>query len=258
MTTTFARGVPIETAASAPGRPDVDGDVRRVWDVLADGGVSIFPTSAGYAFWSGSASGAQRIVDALGDSLRLPLGVLMGPAHEDAQLLDDVQRDIVDCITKDLGLPLSVIAPFRSEHPLVRELTADSDLRRLTTADGCVATVIDGAGTFKYGGGVIVREMERRSVASGHPIVGGSVTVPGGSWNRAVKDIDADVLDCADIVLDYGLTTDYHFGSGATQINFATMEVVRAGFYYAYIAQVLRQHFGWEFPGGLEKDPAFV
>jgi len=45
-----------------PGRPDIEGDTRRLINVLVDGGVAIIPANLGYALVASTPDANRRII----------------------------------------------------------------------------------------------------------------------------------------------------------------------------------------------------
>jgi len=65
-----------------------------------------------------------------------------------------------------------------------------------------------------------------------------------------VEDINKEILDIADVVIDYGLLKWWIHGRSSTLIDFSgpTLEVVRIGACYDTIKDLLNRHWGIELP----------
>ncbi len=220
-------------------RPDIPADARRAFDALKAGGIAIFPVDVGYTIAGGSAPSLQRIFQAKG---RAPtkLNAMVGDLriHDELHQLPGRERAMVRCLTEDYDLPLGVIAPYRADHPLIARL--DPAALVGSTRDGTVAMLVN-AGPFH-------RELCRLSLEELHPVFGSSANLTNTGTRFRVDDIPADLLDLADVVVDYGLRKYHRYQRSATLIDFRTMAVVRVGSCYELIADVLRRHFGVELP----------
>lgn len=225
---------------TAPGRPDVDEDRRRLWDVLSNGGIAIFPTNLGYGIGTASEEGNDRIIETKRRGGHKRQGMLMGAvAEREIHILDGYKREIVDCVTQDYDLPLGVIARYREDHPLIRKLSPK--MLAMCTARGTISTAQNSGGPFQE----FIGQLSLENLL---PIVGSSANLTGRGGKARVEDIEPEILAIADIVLDYGLRPYHAYKVASTQINFETMEVLRFGACYELVADVLKRRFGWEIP----------
>lgn len=69
---------------SGPGRPDIQRDLERLWDVLTNGGVIIFPCDVGYGMATASEDGLRRINAAKKRGNHKREGLLTGNAMHSA------------------------------------------------------------------------------------------------------------------------------------------------------------------------------
>jgi tRNA A37 threonylcarbamoyladenosine synthetase subunit TsaC/SUA5/YrdC len=226
-----------------PGRPDIEGDTRRLWDVLSNGGTAVFPTDLGYGFGTGSKEGVDRINATKQRGSHKRQGMLTGNAiQSEIHILEQHQWDIINCIAYDYKLPIGIIAKYRPEHPLMRKMKElHPDLLKLTTAQGTLASDLNAGGPF-------VEALCQLSLENLQPIIGSSANVSGRGSKYRVEDIEPEILDAADLVLDYGLCRYYTYQVSATHINFVTMEVTRMGACYDLIGDILKRRFNWEVP----------
>ena len=219
--------------------PNIAADARRAFTALQQGGIAIFPVDVGYTIAGGSAESLARIFKAKG---RAPtkLNAMVGDmtTHRALHVLDERASEMVRCITEGYELPLGAIAPYRPEHPLIQRL--DPGALVGSTKDGTVAMLIN-AGPFH-------REICKLSREENHPIFGSSANLTNTGTKFRVQDIPAELLNIADVVVDYGLRKYHRYQRSATLINFATLEVVRVGSCYELIADVLARHFDVELP----------
>jgi tRNA A37 threonylcarbamoyladenosine synthetase subunit TsaC/SUA5/YrdC len=225
---------------AVPGRPDIENDIRRLLDVLANGGVALMPGNLGYGLIASTPEANRRIIAAKHREAHKRQGMVVDAILErEIHVLDQRKRDIIDCITIDYNLPVGVIAQYREDHPLMRSL--DPSLRKLGTARGSVSTVLNDGGVFFDAVGRYAREHMM-------PFFGSSANVTGQGAKHRIEDIEPEIIAAADLVLDYGLSRYYAYQTTGTQINFDTMEVVRFGACYELIADVVKRHFNWELP----------
>jgi tRNA A37 threonylcarbamoyladenosine synthetase subunit TsaC/SUA5/YrdC len=222
------------------GRPDIEGDTRRMLDVLTNGGVALVPANLGYALVGSTAEANRRVIAVKRREGHKRQGMVMDAITErEVHILDQRKRDIVDCITVDYNLPLGVIARYRKDHPLMQAL--DPFLLKIGTARGTIGAALNDGGIFHEALGRYSRE---------HlwPFLGSSANLTGQGARFRVEDIEPEVIAAADIVLDYGVCRYHYFVTTSTQINFETMEVLRIGAYYDLISDILKRHFNWELP----------
>lgn len=62
----------------APGRPDMEADCHRLWDVLSAGGIAIVLSHVGYALWGTTADATRRINEGKGRGTHKRQGMMMG------------------------------------------------------------------------------------------------------------------------------------------------------------------------------------
>lgn len=219
--------------------PNIATDARKAFDVLKQGGIAIFPVDVGYTIAGGSAESLERIFRAKG---RAPtkLNAMVGDmeTHRTLHVLGTKASEMVRCITEDYDLPLGAIAPYRPDHSLIQRL--DPTALVGSTKDGTVAMLIN-AGPFH-------REICRLSREERVPIFGSSANLTNTGTKFRVEDIPSELLEIADVVVDYGLRKYHRYQRSATLINFETMDVVRMGSCYELIADVLARHFDVSLP----------
>lgn len=221
-------------------RPDVKSDARRAFNVLQDGGSAILPMDVGYSLIGGSTDSLIRIFEA---KKRAPhkLNAMIGDnaMSEDLHILSSDQREIVDALTLDRGLPLGIIAPADMNHPLIQAL--DDEGRRRSTKDGTICMLLN-AGAFHA-------EISRLSHETNLPLFGSSANKTMQGTKFRVEDIEPDVMAVADVVIDYGLRKYHHYRKSSTLLDLRSMEVVRVGSCYELISDALNRDFGIALPG---------
>jgi tRNA A37 threonylcarbamoyladenosine synthetase subunit TsaC/SUA5/YrdC len=220
-------------------RPDVNADARRAFDVLKSGGTEILPMDVGYSIIGGSTASLVRIFDAKG---RAPekLNAMIGDNQlsEELHLLDELQRAVVDALTRDRGLPLGIIAPADMNHPLIRAM--DDEGRRRSTSGGTVCMLLH-AGAFHA-------EISRLSREEVHPLFGSSANRTMQGTKFRVEDIEPDIRAVADVEINYGLRKYHRYGKSSTLLDLADMSVVREGSCYELISDALVRDFDIRLP----------
>jgi tRNA A37 threonylcarbamoyladenosine synthetase subunit TsaC/SUA5/YrdC len=217
-------------------------DAARVFETLVGGGTAIIYLDVAYAILGRSERSVRRIYEAKSRSFSRPTGIVgCLPLHDELHVLDERKRSIVRAVTVDHDLPLSVIAPFRAEHPFLRNL--DPFVLGNANKDGTLNLLIN-AGRLR----------DRIAVMSWQamtPLVGSSANVSLSGSKYRVADIEPELLDAADVVIDYG--TSRHAnpdGRSSTMIDFRDFSIVREGVCFAQIRDVLRERFDVELRPG--------
>lgn len=220
---------------------NVAGDVAAMWEVLSDGGLVICPGAGGYTIAAqGTTEGGARINAAKGRPPHKRLGLMMGNRLErEVHILEESKRAMVTCITETYDLPIHVIARFRDDHPLIRQL--DAEALKLCTANGTITSAVNMGGFF------LNAINQRAEEGTLFPVFASSCNRSGFGPKESVEDIEPEVLAAADLVIDHGPAA-YYSGDTSTQFNFDTMQLVRWGVCFKSIAWVFKKHFGIVLP----------
>jgi tRNA A37 threonylcarbamoyladenosine synthetase subunit TsaC/SUA5/YrdC len=170
---------------------------------------------------------------------------MMGNAEfrHDAMKLDERQHDMVDAITVDFDLPLGVIATVRKDHPIIAGI--DQNTLRASMVGDTMAML--------HNNGALAAELARLSLESNTAFLGSSANISGTGVKFRVEDIQPEVVEGADLVVDYGLAKYHLYQRSSTMMNFDSMEVVRIGCCYELISDVLQRYFDFQCP----PDPGF-
>ncbi|KRS15778.1 Sua5/YciO/YrdC/YwlC family protein [Roseovarius indicus] len=216
-------------------RTDIQADARRAFDVLKSGGSAILPMDVGYSLIGGSTPSLIRIFDAK-QRAEHKLNAMIGDntMSEDLHDLTPEQRDVVNCLTKERGLPLGIIAPAHPDHPLIEAL--DEEGLRRSTRDGTVCMLLN-AGAFHA-------EISRLSREECHPLFGSSANRTMQGTKFRVEDIEPEIRDVADVIVDYGLRKYHLYEKSSTLLDLSEMKVVRIGSCYELITDALELEFG--------------
>ncbi|MGY8990506.1 MAG: Sua5/YciO/YrdC/YwlC family protein [Rhodospirillales bacterium] len=216
-------------------------NAKRVFNCLQDGGIAIVYMDVAYAIMSGSEEALHRVYKAKKRSIDKPSGVVANlRTHDEVQLLSDEAKHIVRTIVMKHDLPLSVIAPYRNDHPLMKQLTPF--LTGLATKDDTV--------NFLLNAGPLRDHIAEFSLEHSLPLIASSANVSQRGTKYRAEDIEPEIRAAADVIIDYGPSTymenglkgDFNFSS--TQIDFRTMRLVRKGIFFDSICAVLENEFG--------------
>jgi tRNA A37 threonylcarbamoyladenosine synthetase subunit TsaC/SUA5/YrdC len=226
----------VETNVS---RHDIAGDARRIYEVVSTGGAVIMPGDIGYGAMASSSEALLRLFQA---KQRAPhkRHAMAGSydLHREVHRLDQRERDIIDAIVLDAGLPLAVVAPFDPSHPVVANI--ESETLKASTVDDTLAMLMNG--------GALQDAVVKIAHADGVPLLGSSANLTGTGTKFRVEDIQQPIVDAVDLVVDYGLRKYHHYRRSSTMIDFSTMSVVRIGSCYELIKDILDRQFGIALP----------
>jgi tRNA A37 threonylcarbamoyladenosine synthetase subunit TsaC/SUA5/YrdC len=214
-------------------------DARRAFEVMKGGGIAILPNDVGYSLIAARAAALKRIFDT---KRRAPskLNAMLGnrDLHLELHVVSERGRAIVDAITQDYDLPLGLVAPCRSDHPLLRQLDADTYER--STKDDTLLMLLN-AGPFH-------REITALSLAEETLLFGSSANLSMHGTKFRVEDMEPEITAIADITIDYGLMKYHPWQASSTLLDCETLQVVRFGSCYENIRDILKRHFRVDLP----------
>ncbi|MDH6522887.1 tRNA A37 threonylcarbamoyladenosine synthetase subunit TsaC/SUA5/YrdC [Streptomyces sp. SAI-135] len=227
------------------GRHDINADAKRVFDTITAGGAVILPGDIGYGAGASSPEALQRLFVA---KRRAPhkRHAMVGnyELHREVHELGSREQEIVDAITIDADLPLTVVAAYRADHPVVAAVEADT--LAASTVGNTLALLVNG--------GRLQDEVVRLCHQAGLPFLGSSANLTGTGTKFRVEDIQQPIIDAVDLVIDYGLRKYHHYRRSSTIIDFSTMEVVRIGTCYELISDIMATQFGITLPADPGRD----
>lgn len=230
-----------------PDAATVAADALKAFRVMKAGGVAVLPLSVSYAIFAHTARAVERIYELKQRSQTKPNGVI-GNWTIFSEVMDVTQRDrdLVDCITRDHNLPLSVIAPFRADHDWLRTVEFGG-LRRSTKA---------GTMDLLMNAGPLHNELARMSWESASPLMGSSANVSLTGSKFTLAEVQDSLKNGCDIVLDYG-TSPYanRWAIGSTIIELPGWKVLRWGGCFEQQADIIRKHFGVDLPPRPDQGP---
>src|ERR1700740_3459763 len=168
-------------------------------------------------------------------------------SRRDAMKLDERRHDMVDAITVDFDLPLRVIGTVRKDHPIIAGIEPNT-LRAASVGETMA---------MLHNNGALATELARLSLESNRAFLGSSANISGTGVKFRVEDIQPEIVEGADLVVDYGLAKYHLYRVSSTMINFDSMRVIRIGCCYELISDILQRYFDFECPPppGMETSP---
>lgn len=220
--------------------PDAATAAEAVMDELDRGGIAIVPLDVAYAVLATHGEAIERVFAAKQRSADKPNGMMAdGEIFSEVHQVGPRERDVVRAITVDLDLPLSVVAPFRADHPLLA--SADPATLRRSTKIGTLDLLLNA--------GPVHAEIARLSRERGTAVFGSSANTSMTGSKFRLEDVDAPVREVATIEVDRGLVTYANTRAiSSTIIDLGTWQVHRYGVCFDQIADALRRWFGIELP----------
>lgn len=212
----------------------VEEDAKQAFDILIKGGIGILPMDVGYSLIGGSVNSLKNIFQTKKRSSS-KLNAMLGneDLHNELHQVSQRGSEIVDAICNDYDLPLGVIAPCNSEHPLFGSVA--DEVYKLSTLNNTLLMLMN-AGKFH-------KEITNLSYKDGHLLFGSSANISLTGTKFCVEDMQPEILEIADIIIDYGLMKYNLYGQSSTLLNIETLEVFRVGVCYENIAHILKKHF---------------
>lgn len=222
-------------------------DACHAFQVMVSGGVAVLPLSVSYAIFAHTALGVERIYQLKQRPQTKPNGVI-GNWDIFTGVFEVTQRDrdLVDCITRDHNLPLSVIAPFNPNHDWLRTVEYGA-LRRSTK--GPTMDLLMNAGPLH-------NELARMSLEGAKPLMGSSANLSSSGSKFRLEDVQDPLKQGCDLVLGYG-TSPYvnDMQMGSTIIELPSWKVMRWGGCFEAQARLVEKHFGVCLPSRPKSGP---
>lgn len=214
---------------------DIGARARQVIDVVTAGGVAIIPLDVAYGIVGNSRTAIETIFAAKKRSFEKPSGMFSNwDLFNEIHVVGDRDRDMVRALIHDNDLPFSVVAPFRRDHPMFRNI--DPFVLEHTTKNDTLDMLLNA--------GPLHNEMTRLSHEILTPVVGSSANLSLAGSKFRLEDIEAPVRDAADIEIDGGLSK-YHNPDGlsSTIVDLRSYKTVRRGVCYDQICDILLRDF---------------
>ncbi|KAI1661111.1 hypothetical protein F4813DRAFT_399185 [Daldinia decipiens] len=160
--------------------------------------------------------------------------------HKEIHIMEPLQHEITDHLIQDLDISVGVIARYKRYHPMVKNI----DPVTMEACDVNVSlSVLVNAGAFRDA-------LTSLTFAENIPLLGNSANSSGTGTKYRVDDINKELIEIADIVIDYGLLKWWVHGRSSTLLDFSgpSVEVIRIGACYNVIRDVLKRQWNIELP----------
>jgi len=211
-------------------------DIARLFDKLATGGFGIVPLDVAYAVVATTPNGIRGIFETKRRSYDKPSGMFGNwRLSREIHLMDEARHAMVREIVEDEGVPFSVVAPFRVDHPL---LAAVNPFVMRNSSKGGTLDMLLNAGQFHDA-------IAEGSIARGTAVFGSSANLSLAGSKYLYEDIDDPIRAAAAIHFDYGRSKYAHpDGLSSTIIDFSNFSVIRVGHCFARLTQAFDNRFG--------------
>jgi tRNA A37 threonylcarbamoyladenosine synthetase subunit TsaC/SUA5/YrdC len=215
---------------------DVRADATRLLDTVARGGVGIFPTDVGYAIIGNGECAIARIFACKQRSFEKACGMFSNwEMFLDVATVGERERKIVGTVIDEHGLPLSVVTPYRTDHPFFARLTP---LTRERSSRGDTIDMLLNAGALHD-------EIARLAWERATPVLGSSANQSLSGSKYRLADVEQPVRHEADLVIDYGETKYSHpAGMGSSIIALPSLKPIRKGIKFDEICELIARRFG--------------
>ncbi|EME78127.1 uncharacterized protein MYCFIDRAFT_212641 [Pseudocercospora fijiensis CIRAD86] len=228
--------------------PNVEEDTKRVFAVLQQGGLAIIPVSVGYAIVATHTVALERAFTTKQRGAHKRHAMIGSYAlHKSIHVLPPREQSMVDFLIRDLQIPLGLIAPFKPDHPIIKKLGAETLAR--SSIEGTLAMLCNG--------GRFMDELSRLATEAGVPLMGSSANMTGKGTKAYAEEIEPQILEAADIIINYGKQKYSTPRTSSTMIDFRGPSLLRFGACYDTIRDVMKRFYGIEFPEDPGKDTLF-
>ncbi len=151
-------------------RPDVQADVKRVFEVLKAGGVAICPADVGYAIMTCNPKSLEKVFMTKKRGATKRHAMIGSYAiHKDLHVVSPRNREIIDHFIHDLRLPMGIIGRFKEDHPLLKNVDA---VTMEATSVNSTISILTNAGTFQD-------ELTKLTFAENMAVLGSSANLSG-------------------------------------------------------------------------------
>ena len=219
-----------------PSEAGVAADAARVLDTMAAGGIAILPLDVAYAVVGTTPGAIRAIFAAKNRSYDKPSGMFgTWELSRELHVLPPEHHAIAPAIVREHGLPFSIVAPFRADHPLLRGV--DPFVLESSSKAGTLDMLIN-AGPWHDA-------VARLATARGVAVFGSSANRSLTGSKYSLADVEPEIRQAAAIAIDGG-TAKYANPEGlsSTIIDFRDFRWVRRGVRWAELGEILQSRFG--------------
>ncbi len=223
---------------TAPAPERVGADAEAAMDVLAAGGVAIIPLDVAYGIIGTTPGAIRRIFEAKRRSYGKPSGMFSNwRLSSEIHIMEPEKHAIARRMVEEVGLPFSIVAPFRADHALMRR--ADPFVLENSSKAGTLDMLLN-AGPFHDA----IADLAAERLM---PVFGSSANTSLSGSKYSLAEIDAPVRAAADIAFDYGRSKYANDkGRSSTIVDFGDWTVIRMGVEYERLARGFKDRCGVE------------
>jgi tRNA A37 threonylcarbamoyladenosine synthetase subunit TsaC/SUA5/YrdC len=210
-------------------------DGETVLAALAAGGVAIVPLDVAYAVIGTGAAAIRSIFAAKERSYEKPSGMFGNlDLSREIHVLPSEKHEIARTIIERHGLPFSIVADYRRDHPIMRAV--DPFVLESSTKGNTLDMLVNA--------GALHNEIARQSAEQGVAVFGSSANRSLTGSRYRLADIDPQVRAIAAVEIDHG-TSKYANpdGRSSTIIDFRNFRVLRQGVCFDRLNAIFRDEF---------------
>jgi tRNA A37 threonylcarbamoyladenosine synthetase subunit TsaC/SUA5/YrdC len=213
---------------------------ERVFATIRSGGIAIIPLDVAYAIVGHGEDAVRRMFAAKQRSFTKANG-MFGSFALMREILHLLPRhtDMVRAVVQDHDLPMSVVAAYRADHPMVAAL-APFVLERSTQSD-----TMD----MLLNAGALHNAMTRLALEHQYAIVGSSANASLTGSKFTLDEVDDQVKAVGDILVDGGRCKYANPERiSSTIVRFPDLTVLRFGCCYEQIRGIFTREFAVDLP----------
>lgn len=154
---------------------------------------------------------------------------------------------MVKLLLHDLDIPLGVVAPFKQDHPIIERLGAETLAR--SSIEGTLAMLCNA--------GPVQDELAKLTFEAGLPCMGSSANLTGKGTKSTVEEIEPEIVQAADIVINYGKMKYSYPRTSSTMYDFKNMRLLRFGACFEVLKDALKRWYDIHLPEDPGKEVLF-
>jgi tRNA A37 threonylcarbamoyladenosine synthetase subunit TsaC/SUA5/YrdC len=220
----------------SPSTTTVQDDAVNVLDAMASGGMAILPLDVAYAVIGTHPDAIRRLFAVKQRDYAKPSGMFATwEMSREIHIMPTEHHAIARVIVEEYDLPFSIVAPFRTDHELLRKV--DPFVMQSSSKGGTLDMLIN-AGPWHDA-------VARLGVARGMAVFGSSANRSLSGSKYRLQDIEPELREAAAIEIDGG-TARYANpeGKSSTIIDFRDFHLVRHGVCSAQLITIFAERFG--------------
>ena len=214
----------------------VSRDAARLFDVMQGGGMAILPLDVAYAVIGTTEVAIRTIFATKQRSFEKPSGMFATwELSRDLHVMTLEHHAIARIIVEEYGLPFSIVAPYREDHPMLRGI--DPFVLQTSTKAGTLDMLIN-AGRWHDA-------VARLAIERGTAVFGSSANRSLTGSKYRLEDIEPEVRAAAAVAIDGGRAKYANDeGKSSTIIDFRDFRLIRRGVCFDQLETIFRKRFG--------------